>query len=46
MMNKVSDAAEKLNSWGPDQVVKLRCKDCGELMDVELPLNPVSFFTA
>lgn len=46
MMNKVSDAAEKLNSWGPDQIVKLRCKDCGEHMDVELPLNPVSFFTA
>ncbi len=46
MMNNISDAAEKLNDWGPNQIVKLKCKDCGELMDVELPLNPVSFFTA
>jgi hypothetical protein len=34
-----------MNDWGPKQTVELVCKDCGEKMDVELPLNPVSFFT-
>ena len=44
-MNRIQDAANQLNGWGPDQVVTLKCKDCGEEMSVELPLNPVSFFT-
>lgn len=45
MVNRITEAANELNGWGPDQVVTLKCKDCGEEMKVELPLNPVSFFT-
>jgi hypothetical protein len=44
-INKITEAASQLNDWGPDQVVKLKCRDCGEEMRVELPLNPVSFFS-
>lgn len=44
-INRITDAASTLNDWGPDQVVTLKCRDCGEEMKVELPMNPVSFFT-
>lgn len=43
--NRITEAIERTNDWGPAQSVKLKCKDCGEIMDVELPLNPISFFT-
>lgn len=45
MVNRITDAADELNGWGPEQSVTLLCKDCGKEMKVELPLNPVSFFT-
>ena len=45
MINRITTAAAALNEWGPDQIVTLKCKDCGGDMKVELPLNPVSFFT-
>lgn len=45
MVNRIMEATNELNDWGPDQVVTLKCKDCGGDMRVELPLNPVSFFT-
>ncbi len=45
MVNRITEAANKLNGWGPEQTVKLKCKDCGGEMSVELPLNPISFFT-
>lgn len=45
MINRITAAAGDLNQWGPDQIVTLKCKDCGQDMKVELPLNPVSFFT-
>jgi hypothetical protein len=44
-LNRITEAAGSLNDWGPDQIVTLKCKDCGGDMKVELPLNPVSFFT-
>jgi hypothetical protein len=43
--NRITEAIDKSNKWGPEQVCKITCKDCGEVMDVELPLNPISFFT-
>lgn len=45
MVHRITEAANELNGWGPEQVVTLKCKDCGGDMKVELPLNPVSFFT-
>jgi hypothetical protein len=44
-VTRITEAAGELNDWGPEQVVTLTCKDCKEPMKVELPLNPVSFFT-
>jgi hypothetical protein len=43
--NRISEAIERTNDWGPAQTTTLVCKDCGEEMTVELPLNPISFFT-
>lgn len=43
--NRIAEAIEKTNEWGPNQNTSLKCKDCGENFDVELPLNPISFFT-
>lgn len=45
MQNRITDVIEKMNDWGPSNTTKLKCKDCGTEMDVELPLNPISFFT-
>lgn len=43
--NRIADAIEKTNNWGPEQTVNICCKDCGAYMPVDLPLNPISFFT-
>lgn len=43
--NKITDIIDVMNDWGPASTTKLTCKDCGTVMDVELPLNPISFFT-
>lgn len=43
-LNKISTAASSVNDWGIDGTVSLKCRDCGSMMDVELPLNPINFF--
>lgn len=43
--NRITDAIERTNDWGPQQNAVIKCRDCGENIDVELPLNPISFFT-
>ena len=43
--NRITEAIERTNEWGPQSTSKIKCKDCGEVIDVELPLNPISFFT-
>ena len=43
--NRITEAIERTNGWGPSLKTKLVCKDCGEEIEVELPLNPISFFT-
>ena len=30
--------------WGPDFTTTIVCKDCGEKVDIEAPLNPLTFF--
>jgi hypothetical protein len=45
MTSRITEVIEKMNDWGPAQTTTLKCKDCSEDMNVELPLNPVSFFT-
>jgi hypothetical protein len=43
--NRITEAIEKTNEWGPEQTTVLKCRDCQKDMPVELPLNPISFFT-
>lgn len=43
--NRITDTIEKTNEWGPEQTITLKCKDCLSEMPVDLPLNPISFFT-
>lgn len=43
--NRITEVIERTNHWGPASTVNLVCKDCGEKMEVDLPLNPVNFFT-
>jgi hypothetical protein len=43
--NRITETIERTNEWGPEQTVSLKCRDCGAPMAVELPLNPISFFT-
>ena len=43
-IHKLTEAVEKASDWGPDFETKAVCKDCGEEMDVNAPLNPVAFF--
>lgn len=43
--NRIAEAVEKTSDWGPAKSAKIKCKDCGEIMEVELPLSPISFFT-
>lgn len=41
----ISDKVAELSDWGVDPTVTLTCKDCGEEMEVLVPINPISFFT-
>lgn len=43
--NRIADKVDSVNSWGPNLTVKIACKDCGQDFDVDVPINPVSFFT-
>ncbi len=36
---------DEINSFGADLKVTVKCKDCGESVDLTVPLNPQSFFT-
>jgi hypothetical protein len=44
--NKIAEAIERTNEWGPKHSVTLKCKDCGGDVPVELPINPSDFFAA
>lgn len=44
-VEKIANNLDEINDWGLDLTVKLACKDCGEVFEVELPINPISFFS-
>lgn len=44
-VTKIASQVEAVNGWGPTMRWKGACRDCGEHFEVELPINPVSFFT-
>lgn len=43
--HQLSEAIDKTAAWGPDFVVHTTCKDCGEALEIQAPMNPISFFT-
>ncbi len=44
-ITKIANALEASNDWGPKFERKVVCKGCGQEITVELPLNPVNFFS-
>jgi hypothetical protein len=45
-INKIAVKVESSSdAWGCDFVTELTCKDCNEKFKVEIPINPVNFFT-
>lgn len=44
-MRDVRKKLENLDRWGIDYKFPLKCRDCGEDIEAEVPLNTVSFFT-
>lgn len=44
-VNKIGASLDDLNKWGSNLMWTCKCRDCGESFDVEIPINPVSFFT-
>lgn len=42
---KLSDAIHQTADWGPSFETTVVCKDCGEEYTIEVPANPVSFFS-
>jgi hypothetical protein len=41
----IASKIEGINNWGPTMRWKGKCRDCNGDFEVELPINPVSFFT-
>lgn len=44
-VSRISEKIENVSEWGPSLSWKCLCKDCGNEFNVEIPINPVSFFT-
>ncbi len=45
LMKQITDCIEKTTLWGPDFMASIKCKDCGQEVQVQAPLNPLAFFT-
>lgn len=43
--NSIAKKIDELNNWGPMLKHTLTCGDCKALVDVEVPLNPINFFS-
>lgn len=41
----ISDKVTELSDWGIDPLTTVKCKDCGEDLELVVPINPISFFT-
>lgn len=45
-VSKIAHSVENSSkSWGANLETKIKCADCGQEFDVEIPINPISFFT-
>ena len=44
-LSKLAEHTTGIGDWGVNASVKCICKDCNEEMTIEVPINPVGFFT-
>ena len=44
-IQQLSDAIDTTSDWGPSFMFKSKCKDCGDEIEINAPINPISFFT-
>lgn len=44
MMNQLAEAIDHSQEWGPQTTKTVKCKDCGEELLIDIPINPISFF--
>lgn len=44
ILNELMAGINRTDEWGFDYVIKVPCRDCGEVYDHSLDLNPISFF--
>lgn len=44
-INRIALQSESINNWGPNLKYTCKCKDCGTEFEVDIPINPVTFFT-
>jgi len=43
-VKKLTNAIEKTSDFGPSFIFDTKCKDCNEGIQIESPVNPISFF--
>ena len=43
--NRIAERLDKLNDWGPSTKYTLVCKDCRHDNIIDIPLNPINFFS-
>ena len=41
----ISHGIDKMSGWGPNTEMTFTCKDCGEAIKIDVPLNPIVFFS-
>ena len=44
-VNKIAEFTRASSNWGIEYVRAVKCKDCGEMMQISVPTNPITFFT-
>lgn len=44
-MEDISNATHAISEWGPSSSWSTTCKDCGEEITIDIPLNPIAFFS-
>lgn len=44
-VKQISDRIQENSNWGVEQLTTIKCKDCGTDFQVEVPTNPITFFT-
>lgn len=46
LMLELADIIDASQNWGINTIKTVKCKDCGEDYEIDIPINPISFFFA